>query len=1200
MSLIRIEMQGFKSFAPKTVIKFDNGFTGIVGPNGCGKSNVVDAIRWVLGERSAKQIRGEKMTDVIFDGAATRKPMGYAEVSLVFDNTDKMFSLEIDEIIISRKLFRSGKSGYFINNRESKLSEIISLMRDTGAGKEGYSIIGQGKVSEIMEAKPEERRAIFEEAAGIAKTKAEKKSTESKLAGLAVEIQRGKDILDQKDQILAPLLKQVENFKKYKEFKAQLRYQEINYYLYNVSNNKKIKEQTEVHIAELAEIIGDKQAEIAENERKMNALRSQSEALEAEVRKYMQREGDLRETAAKANGEMTMFNERLGVLTKEIQRLEGERTNLQKAIAEYDIELAEANNILEIKRTEHFNAGINLKELEARITAVNKELEGSESSLEQGNDDYLSAMNLLTGVKTDEAKLTTEISSYLERKERLDTEIRIAKDSLASDTKKLTDAKNKILEIERKRGELRQKRQILSNNLNETQTLIRTTTEEKQKLAAEVAILRERINSLQASLNSYDNYQGSVKQIMMDAENNPTLKRNIYGVIGRIIHVPAKYTTAIDVALGNNIQNILVPNEESAKVLIDYMKTNEYGRITCMPFDSLKATKLAPEYKDCLNIKGVCGIASDLVDCDNKYTKAIVSMLGRTVVVESMEVGNQLAKTYDYGFKIVTLDGEFYDTSRKITGGSMKEKNSAHLGKERELADNQQKLKVQNEELEKLTNKLKSFEDKYVGLQKLLAMTRDDAAKLDNDEGVAQTQIETYSQTTKTLEDNLTKLEGERATVEMKLSSNKFALSKIAEQTSNIEGQQKSAGAELQKAKNESINKKKLKDTLSENQTNIKLLLSGLDNEIRRIEDDIKRLDSSRMQAAKNLAVIEVSYSTNSNALIEHEAKKPTLIFSEDDQKEIDKIKEAISELDKKKDEIKAKQDEIEKANHTVNDSIVKYAEGKSRAETRLEKLAQDLQTMDEKIYNDYTLTYEEAYDLRDDNFVATESQHEINSLRGKIASLGNINFNAIEDYERESGDRDYWAKQIEDLTSAEKDLLSILQTVTNEMTEKFNNAFTQISQNFQKTFADLFGGGRAELVLVESETGDPLEQGVEIKMQPPGKNMRALSSFSGGEQALTSIAILFAILKLRPMPFAILDEIDAPLDETNAKRFALYLKRYSSDTKFIVITHKKPTMEVAEVLYGVTMEEQGVSRILTVSLKEASTFAKKNENETK
>ncbi len=1199
MSLVKIEMQGFKSFAPKTTINFKDGFTGIVGPNGCGKSNVVDAIRWVLGERSAKQIRGDKMVDVIFDGTETRKQMGYAEVSLTFDNTDRMFALELDEIIVSRKLFRSGKSGYCINNNPTKLSDIINLMRDTGAGKEGYSIIGQGKVAEIMDAKPEDRRSIFEEAAGIAKTKAEKRATESKLTAIAVEIQRGRDILAEKDAILAPLVRQVENVKKYNEFKGRLKYQEINYYLYNTVHSQQIKALSEQRIKELTEIISDKQKELEENDRHTAFLRGQAENIENEVRDYMKQEGDLREAAAKASGEINVYNEKLNAILKEIERLTAEKTALDESVADLEAERTEAENILEIKRAELFNVNLNLNELNARLNAVNVDLAGTESSVEQGNEELYSAINQLTGVKTDEAKLTTESAALRERKLALDSDILATRANLENENKRLSDARGKIESIDRARADTRIKRNALSASLNETITLTRQNNEVKQKLAASVAMQEERVRSVKDSLNSYNTYQSSVRQLMSDAETNRTLSNNIIGVVGHLMQVPEKYALAVEMALGNSIQNIVVPDEDAAKVLIGYMQSNQYGRITCMPNNRITGQKLSAEYRDALRISGVCGIASDLVNCDEARKNVITNLLGRTLIVENIDTGKQLANTYDYGFKIVTLDGTIFDPRRTITGGSVKERSAAHLGREKELNDAQQKLDADKAELKRVMQLLEQLENKYNDLQKLQATYRDELNKMDIDQAAAATTIETLSGTTQSLAARLESMERERANVELRLSAAEAALKNVAAQTTNIEGQQRSAGEEREKAKMETATKKKLRDTVIESITNLKVLIAGLENEITRIENDVKRLNTERSEDGKQLAQVELNLREQNERLTAHEATKPTITFSEKDQEQINEIHESIAALDAKKEEIRLKQEEIDKTSRAINDSIIQYTESRSKAESRVEKLTADLTAMEEKIWNDYSITYEEAQTMKDDDFVPSEAPHEIASLKGKIGQLGNINFNAMEDYERESTERDRWAKQIEDLSAAESDLLTLLKTITDTMTEKFDTAFTQINTNFQKTFSDLFGGGRAELVLVDNES-EPLEKGVDIKMQPPGKNMRALSAFSGGEQALTSIAILFAILKLRPMPFAILDEIDAALDEANAKRFALYLKRYSTETKFIVITHKKPTMEVADVLYGVTMEEQGVSRLLTVSLKEAVSFAKKNDTESK
>lgn len=1187
MSLKRIELQGFKSFANKTVINFDKGFNCIVGPNGCGKSNVADAIRWVLGEQSAKTLRGSNMKDVIFSGTEKLPQMSYAEVSLYFDNTDGTFKTTYDEVIITRKLFRSGVSEYYLNHSLRRLRDIIDLMRDTGAGREGYSIIGQGKVSEIMNAKPIERRRIFEEASGISRTKAEKNETERKLENTKIDIQRVADILHEIDNRLVPLKKQVEAAKKYNEYKEQLKYQELNYYLYQTQNAEVQKAQRNARIKELSEAISDREAELAVIALKNAGLTSENEELEKKIRANLEEKEQLKVETEKASWQAKAHKAKLETMQSDLQRLEKEKKTLNQELTELEEEQREAKNVLDIKINEKITTEIRLNELVGKYDALVAEISGKESSIEQTNFSLLSEMGRLTDVKSEYARAVTEKEALSERRNKLAEDIKNLRDTLSKEEKNIQDAKSNLEAIERKRAELKQKRNTIATQFNENQYSLRSLNIELNTLGNAIGKKEERISSLSAITSQFYNYQDAVRGVMTDASANPELASHIVGVVGQLIKVPKEYELAIEMVLGASIQNIVTHDEDDAKYIINYLKEKRYGRLTCLPSNKIQSKKLAYEYQGVINIDGVYGIASELIEYGSEHSNIMENLLGRTVIVEDIDIAKMLANRYDYGFKIVTLDGTIFDPRRTITGGSSNRKNSMYLSYERELDEARKELSKLKAQYEAMEKSVADKEEKTKEYQDTINSDKEELHQLD----VAfATETQKGEQSATRLEEarnSLSEYEKEKAAIELRIETLSAVIKHVETSTSDIEDKRKSADELIVQSKTEAESKKKARDSIQETITQLKIVVSNLEVEKNKIESDIKRLQDTIVQKSRAMEGANIQAKQLDEDIKKHILATPKLKYSEDDSKKIAEIEEVVKVYDTRRGEIKVKQAELEKAREHLTNTIKLMSENRTREEGHLERIDSDLAALAERIKCEYELSYEDIVGIKDENFEHKKASSEIASLKGKINQLGAINFNAIEDYDAESLRREEYGKQVEDLEKARDDLEKLLKRITEDMAERFQAGFEQINQNFKKTFADLFGGGKAELILEENEE-DQFERGVSIRVQLPGKAMRPLSALSGGEQALTSIAILFAILRLKPMPFAVLDEVETALDDSNARRFALYLKKYSKTTKFIVISHKKPSMEQADVLFGVTMEEPGLSKVITAAFDDA------------
>lgn len=1183
MNFKQLEMVGFKSFADPIKLTFSDGITAIVGPNGCGKSNVADAIRWVLGEQSSKMLRGSVMQDVIFKGTEKRKSLSFCEVSLCFDNTNRIFKVDYDEIVITRKLYRSGDSEYLINRTPCRLKDIIDLLHDSGIGKSGYSIIGQGKVEEIINSKPEDRRAIFEEAAGISKFKFKKVEAERKLARTQDNLTRINDIIQEIDKQLAPLKRQSETAKIYLDLKEKLKVLEINAYIYQYDYASENKAAIQQKIDAIVEEMNLRQSDLDATINDYNETFNEINNLDENIAKTRDKILELTVGIEKQMGETNLIMERVRNIEAEVDRLNGELTKAETKRNELNEALYSNKVASENKKEKLYTLKHSASELEDKYNSVFSELESGEMATKEAQKRLFASIEKIGDTKARISALQVEKTTYLK-------EI----DQITADSNELKDVQaDKVSEYRAHEGEMQKlfsekgKMKFDLDELIDKQTVkyneIKYTENEINELSSNILSLNNRKKLLLDMQKEYEGFNGSVKRLLTDAEQNRDLKNKIVGVLANLIKVPETYQTAIEMALGSAVQNIVTRTDEEAKQLIAYLKQMEYGRVTFLPINSVK-----PRYFDRNNAKflsstGCFGLASDLITYDKNIANIISSLLGTTAIVNNINNAVSIAKQSGYAFRIVTLEGEIISPQGSITGGSRKSQFTTLLARDNNIKLAEEQLsKLEGQKQQKMAL-LGDLNDQH---KSLTASINDLTNKLREAE-ISYAQIS-----------EIVKNEGAYVS-ELEARQNKFAsdMAKAKQMVISIDG-------ELGKLSNDPDMKlsevaigednqfddlKNKKEQYISELTNMKVEIASLESELVALAQEKERLETELNACEAEIKTISPSYEKNKQQLAVlklNATHSQGSIQANEINEELNKTKQTLDELNSSKIELQSKLRLLEEQRMNFTAEVNRLQDKKYQQDLNLTKVDTDIETMQERVWTEYEVTYATAVDYKQEMFNIKEALPEISRLKKEINKLGHVNVNAIEDYKLLLERHGSMYEQAQDLIKAEDDLKQIIKELSAEMKERFETEFNKINDNFGRVFQTLFGGGKARLELVESN--DVLEAGVDIIAEPPGKKLSNITLLSGGEKSLTAIAILFAILQLKPMPFCLLDEIEAALDEANVERFAKYLKNYSQDTQFIVITHKKPTMEHADVLYGVTMEEKGVSKIVSVKLSEA------------
>ena len=1180
MYLKRIEMQGFKSFADKTVLEFKPGITTVIGPNGSGKSNISDAIRWVLGEQSMKSLRGAKSEDIIFAGTQARKSLGFAEVSIVIDNNDNKLPIEYSEVTVTRKIYRSGETGYFINKVPCRLKDILELFMDTGIGKDGYSIIGQGKIDEILSNKSEDRRHIFEEAAGIVKYRTRKQESEKKLEQTKLNLLRINDILAEIEANIEPLKLQSDKAKQFLDLREELKSIEVGLFIYNINT---YKEKLEQLVKDEDIIASQKEAE----DSKMEALQASKEELRQVVDditaqiENMQNIGfESSNKIEKINSEIGISNERIQNNTANKQRLEAEILEVKSRIEELKEEqkqkLEKKTNLTSNKEKfekELAEKEAELAELSKKLSAKELEIEGKKQIVQDNID---KKYELAAEINTQDVNY----ENLEKRKKQLKNEI----DSVISELDSTRYGKNEIskgfYDIESKRNIAVEKLERSVQAKEQNMQKLKQYEDEISKLTYTQRMKQARHQFLIETEKEKEGYNKTVKSLLVACDKDSNLNKGIHGVLANLISVEKEYETAIEMCLGQSLQNIVTSTEQDAKKMIEYLRTNSLGRASFLPIASVQGKKLDKLTK----MDGVIGIASDLVKCKKEYEQIILSLLGRTVVVEDMDTAIALAKKDKYSFRIVTLKGDIISSSGSISGGSVQTKTVNILGRSREIEDLEKELK----KLEKQIADKTAEKEEYASS---IGDSIEQTAKLEKELQEIEIVYATEKQKMVAVEENITRLENRLA----KLKEEVTQTEKQKEENRLLKEQKEAEIQELTQqieelnkvieefALNNKDNQKYI-DDLNFDITNLKISVTSFDESESSIEEMVERIS----QDIKNNEQSIENKNQNILAITEENTKLEQTITEYNNQ--IEQIKQEVTNSGTKVEELK--QERIAKNEKLVNteneiqsqfSTLESLKEQIIKLDVKKTKLEQDLQQVVESLWNEYELTPNSTEEYQKPNNVAT-AQKQVNSLRNKIKDLGSINIDSIEEYKKTKERYDFMSEQRLDLENTASKLRKIIGDMTTTMQNQFKEKFELINKNFNEVFTELFNGGKAELILENEE--NILECGIDIRVQPPGKKLQNMMLLSGGEKAFTAIALLFAILKINPAPFCILDEIEAALDDVNVYRFAEYLKKFCKQTQFLVITHRKGTMEAGDSVYGVTMEENGISKLLSIKLK--------------
>ena len=1183
----KIEMVGFKSFADRTVIEFNDNFTAIVGPNGCGKSNVSDAIRWVLGEQSPKTLRGDSMQDVIFNGTEKRKSLSYCEVTLTFDNSKRFFNFDYDELAITRKLYRSGESEYLINRNTCHLRDITNLLYNSGLGKNGYSVVSQGKVTELVDAKPENRRAMFEDAAGISKYKNDKKEAERKLERTDENLTRVKDILSEIERQMGPLKKQAENAKKYLEYKDKLKDLEVNAYIYQYENANDVKEKINLKLDAINRQIDIRQSDAdqanAAYDKAMFDLSNFDKTLAQLNEKILQ----LTVNLEKQESETKLARERINFTYKENDRLNLDRSNSVTAMDACEEELSAKTRKLEEFKVDLEALEKSFEELSEQYLSIANELTLSEDEAGQGQQKIIETLGSLSDIKSSVSRLSAE-------KELLETNLANLKEDLVNLEAKrkenksfFDDCKSKVEGKENQLETLKKDIESVASKNFLAERQLRELSNEKANLITQIKVYENRKKLLTDLQNEYEGYSYAIKKILRESDKNAALKKNIVGVVASLIKVPEKFETAIEVALGGAVQNIVTFDEEGAKELIKFLKDNSYGRATFLPITSMKRRDLDTRMLE--NKPGCFGVASSLVDYDKKIDNVVSNLLGSTVIVDTLFTAVNMAKATKYAFRIVTLDGDVVNPQGSLTGGSKKAESSNLMGREREietLGDEIIKLTKRVDEIGKqIEEQTASFEN-----QKNAAATYNEQRNnLEIELASEKERLNKYNSILVEVDDNIKVAEMESTTVENKIKLLTSELERSEKIESALSGNKVDAD-ELIKEKREKFEKlRNQRDEINNNILTVKVEIAEVNEKIKSVQSDVERLQNEQGRLKMSIASIDEQLKKNEEFIDSCEQmikEKLSAAPSSEKKTELEEQLARRSRVEDDKAKLSSEIKELDSKKAALSDEISSLRDKKFREEMNLSKVDTELEQMQERIYEEYSLSYSTCLEHRRADFDIEVAMPEIGKLKKDISALGYVNVNAIEDCKALLDRYDDLNAQAQDLEKARDDLLKIIKDLSGIMIEKFNNELNRINESFKLTFRELFGGGTAKLAL--SDENDPLESGVEIFAQPPGKKIQNMTLLSGGEKSLTAMAVIFAILRIKPLPFCLFDEVEAALDDSNVEIVDKYLKKLSGETQFILITHKKPTMEYANALFGVTMEEKGVSKIVSVLLSDA------------
>ena len=1181
MYLKRIELQGFKSFADKTILEFRPGITSVIGPNGSGKSNISDAIRWVLGEQSMKSLRGSTSSDIIFAGTQSRKSLGFAEVSIVIDNSNNKLPIEYNEVTVTRKIYRSGETGYFINKTPCRLKDILELFMDTGIGKDGYSIIGQGKIDEILSNKSEDRRRVFEEAAGIVKYRTRKQEAEKKLEQTKLNLLRINDILSEIEANIEPLKIQSEKAKKFLDLREELKSIEVGLFIYNI----------ETYRQKLTEITNDQdiiQSQYDDEDKKQEEVRNLKEQLKTEIDNITAKIEEMQNIGFESTNKIEKINSDINVAK---ERIENNKQNTQRykdEIEEIKVRNEELEEEKKQKKEKQTNLNTNrekfekeLAEKEATLRELTEKLSTKELEIEEKKKKVEQNVDLKYEIAGQINTQDVNYENYDKRQKTLKQEISLAISELDEARMSKQDLSKGFYDIEAKRNEAASKIEKISKQREESAYKIKEFDISINKLNYDLNMKNSRRKFLIETEKEKEGYIKSVKSLLLECEKNGTLKRGVNGVLANLISAPKEYETAIEMCLGASLQNVVTETEEDAKKLIDFLRQGNLGRASFLPITAVKGNKL--DKINTSGISGIIGIASDLVKYNKKYEQIVLNLLGRTVIVEDMNDAIALAKKNKYAFRIVTLKGDLINPSGAMTGGSVTQKTVNILGRGREIEDLEKQIKKIEKQIE---DKIQEKQDYEKSIESILK----DAEKYDNELKEVEIVYATEKQKMVSIEENISKIEthlqklkDETVQIEEERKTNREVKAQKEDEIAKLSKEIEELNVAIEKFALDNKDSQKYIDDLNFDITNLKISVSSFDESKVSLDEMIERID-------KDIANNKTSISNKKQQITSISEENTNLeqnIFNLNEQ--IEQIKQEVTNGSNIVEELKksriTKNKELSKAEEQINEKFKVLEDLKEqlvKMDVKKTKLEQDIEQIVNNLWEEYEITPNnaEGFERPTNIQVATKQVHK---LRNEIKNLGSINVDSIEEYKKTKERYDFMCDQRLDLDNTIGKLRKVIQEMTETMKTQFAEKFAIINKNFNEVFVELFGGGKAELVL--EDESNILECGIDIKVQPTGKKLQNMMLLSGGERAFTAIALLFAILRINPAPFCVLDEIEAALDDVNVYRFADYLKNFSSDTQFLVITHRKGTMEAADTVYGVTMEENGISKLLSMKL---------------
>ena len=1179
MYLKSIEVQGFKSFANKILFEFHNGITGIVGPNGSGKSNVGDAVRWVLGEQSAKSLRGASMQDVIFSGTENRKPMGFASVSITMDNSDHKLPIEFDEVTVTRRVYRSGESEYRINGSACRLKDINELFYDTGIGKEGYSIIGQGQIDKILSGKPEERRELFDEAVGIVKFKRRKAAAQKKLEDERQNLVRVNDILSELTRQLTPLEKQAETAKIYLKKRDELKVLDVNMFLLEM-------EESRTELAALEEKLAISDRDLKENSQKYESIRIEYDRLEEKIGGL---DGQIDSERARNNENQLKRQQLAGqmdVLREQIRSVETSRKNQLERLETIEKDLTERKKELEASRLELNGLKEERKQAQEEEEDTSVENDAIEASISHLNRE-------IEGDKSEIIRILNQRASTKGKIQRYDTMMEQNQIRRAEVSQRLLRLRSEENEQEDSLKELQEKYETVSEKIEDLTEESRTYEEAVEKIRRELvrqnqqaeqgqtAFHREasRLESLKNITERYDGYGNSIRRCMEQKSREPGL----LGVVADLIKVEKAYEVAIETALGGSIQNIVTSDEDTAKRMIDFLKKNKFGRATFLPLTSVG---LRGGFTDngALKEPGVIGLASTLVQADQQYEGLVRYLLGRVVVADTIDHAVALARKYRYSLRIVTLEGELLSPGGSMTGGAFK--NSSNLlGRRREIEELEESVKLLKKDLDALNQAIDENRSKRNALRDKIAALAEKLQKEYLVQNTAKMEISQMESRRDETASGYHHLKDEAVEIETQMAEIKEEKHRIQEELDASVKQEQELNDRIEK------NQKALKEeqaNLTEQKQrfeNVHLKLAGflqkedfLKQNTSRIEREVRTLNEEKVSVQKKMEDGEKETLEKEENL---KKIQETIDSGADVQKEAE---EKIRVLTEEKNACMVTQKGFFTEREALTEQKSLLDKENFRLSARQEKLVESRDARINDIWEQYELTPGSAREMKREEYQEmNQLKKAVLDLKNEIRSLGSVNVNAIEEFKEISERHSFLKGQHDDLVESEKALLGVIDDLDAGMRRQFEENFVKIQTEFDKAFRQLFGGGHGKLELVEGE--DILEAGVRIIAQPPGKKLQNMILLSGGEKALTAIALLFAIQNLKPSPFCLLDEIEAALDESNVARYANYLHKLTKNTQFIIITHRRGTMAAADRLYGITMQEKGVSALVSVNL---------------